>query len=100
MKSDHIIGVVIMCLFTVGFWADDALAGMLDACNIVWDIPSKDMTGSMPLGNGDNPTSNIIKSPGDKKPSCAVNFSQLIGPEDCPGAPGFADPYIFNEDGK
>jgi hypothetical protein len=125
MRSDHIIGVVIMCLFTVGFWADDALAGMLDACNIVWDIPSKDMNGSMPLGNGDigtnvwmeengdlvfyisktdswsdNPTSNMTKSPGDKKPSCAVNFSQLIGPEDCPGAPGFADPYIFNEDGK
>ena len=25
----------------------------LDACNVVWDSPSKDSTGSMPLGNGD-----------------------------------------------
>jgi hypothetical protein len=25
----------------------------LDACNVVWDSPSKDSGGSMPLGNGD-----------------------------------------------
>jgi len=25
----------------------------LDPCNVVWDIPSKDSSGSMPLGNGD-----------------------------------------------
>ena len=29
--------------------ADDPL----DACNVVWDSPSKDHTGSMPIGNGD-----------------------------------------------
>ncbi|MBI9019393.1 MAG: hypothetical protein JEZ07_19260 [Phycisphaerae bacterium] len=29
-----------------------------------------------------------------------IDFSRLIGPEDLPGAPGFADPYVFCEDGK
>ena len=28
-------------------------AERLDACNVVWDSPSKDSFGSMPLGNGD-----------------------------------------------
>lgn len=29
------------------------LAGPLDACNVVWDSPSTNSSGSMPLGNGD-----------------------------------------------
>ena len=29
------------------------LAAPLEACNVVWDSPSKDEHGSMPLGNGD-----------------------------------------------
>ena len=54
MRSDRkFIGVTVLCLFMVGFWATAALAGMLDNCNIVWDSPSKGMNGSMPLGNGD-----------------------------------------------
>ncbi|MDD5707014.1 MAG: DUF5703 domain-containing protein [Kiritimatiellae bacterium] len=28
-------------------------ADPLDACNVVWDSPSKDQNGSMPVGNGD-----------------------------------------------
>ena len=30
-------------------WAAD----LLGAYNVVWDSPSKDATGSMPIGNGD-----------------------------------------------
>lgn len=32
--------------------SDDALA-YLQRCNVVWDTPSQDSSGSMPLGNGD-----------------------------------------------
>jgi hypothetical protein len=28
-------------------------AHALDACNVVWDSPSRNSHGSMPLGNGD-----------------------------------------------
>jgi hypothetical protein len=30
-----------------------ALVNPLDKCNVVWDSPSKDHNGSMPIGNGD-----------------------------------------------
>ena len=36
--------------------ADDAGAGTvqpLDSCNVIWDSPSQDHNGSMPIGNGD-----------------------------------------------
>ena len=60
-----IIVVVILCLLTAGFWADAALAGSLDECNIIWDSPSKDMHGSMPLGNGDIGTNVWMEENGD-----------------------------------
>ena len=35
-------------------WAEETLpADLLSKCNVVWDQPSKDSSGSMPLGNGD-----------------------------------------------
>ncbi len=34
------------------------------------------------------------------KGASAIDFSRLIGPKECPGAPGFADPYVFKEGGK
>ena len=36
----------------------------------------------------------------DESPPGTPTFSKLIGSEDVPGAPGFADPYVFCEDGK
>lgn len=33
--------------------AEPAAPDWLDTCNVVWDEPSKDSSGSMPLGNGD-----------------------------------------------
>jgi len=36
----------------------------------------------------------------DRTISNELEFSRLIGPRDCPGAPGFADPYVFREDGQ
>ncbi|MCX6880556.1 MAG: DUF5703 domain-containing protein, partial [Verrucomicrobia bacterium] len=33
--------------------AADAAADPLDACNVVWDSPSRNSSGSMPIGNGD-----------------------------------------------
>ena len=36
----------------------------------------------------------------DSKQSDTLIFSRLIGPQDCPGASGFADPYVFRQDGE
>jgi hypothetical protein len=45
-------------------------------------------------------STNMTKSAGDKTPPGTPTFSQLIAPEDCPDAYGFADPYVFKEDGQ
>ena len=37
----------------------------LDACNVVWDSPSKDSGGSMPLGNGDIGLNAWVEENGD-----------------------------------
>ncbi len=37
----------------------------LDACNVVWDSPSKDSGGSMPLGNGDFGLNAWVEENGD-----------------------------------
>jgi len=40
-------------------------ANPLDACNVVWDSPSKDSGGSMPLGNGDIGVNAWVEENGD-----------------------------------
>ena len=40
-------------------------ANPLDACNVVWDSPSKDSSGSMPLGNGDVGVNAWVEANGD-----------------------------------
>ncbi len=40
-------------------------ANPLDACNVVWDSPSKDSCGSMPLGNGDIGLNAWVEENGD-----------------------------------
>ncbi|MEI7863359.1 MAG: DUF5703 domain-containing protein, partial [Planctomycetota bacterium] len=40
-------------------------ADLLDACNVVWDSPSKDSGGSMPLGNGDIGLNAWVEENGD-----------------------------------
>ncbi|MCX6875178.1 MAG: DUF5703 domain-containing protein [Verrucomicrobia bacterium] len=40
-------------------------ADPLDACNVVWDSPSKDSSGSMPLGNGDIGVNAWVEPNGD-----------------------------------
>ena len=40
-------------------------ANPLDACNVVWDSPSKDSGGSMPLGNGDIGLNAWVEENGD-----------------------------------
>ena len=40
-------------------------ADPLDACNVVWDSPSKDSGGSMPLGNGDIGLNAWVEENGD-----------------------------------
>jgi len=37
----------------------------LDACNVVWDSPSRDSSGSMPLGNGDVALNVWVEEGGD-----------------------------------
>lgn len=41
------------------------LAGLLDAYNVVWDSPSQDANGSMPLGNGDVGLNAWVEASGD-----------------------------------
>jgi hypothetical protein len=45
--------VALLALATCAAAADGPPADPLDAYNVVWDSPSKDSSGSMPLGNGD-----------------------------------------------
>lgn len=40
-------------------------ANPLDACNAVWDSPSKDSSGSMPIGNGDIGLNAWVEANGD-----------------------------------
>ena len=42
-----------------------AQAGRLDDCNVVWDSPSADSFGSMPLGNGDVGANVWVEPSGD-----------------------------------
>src|SRR6516162_8481813 len=42
-----------MCAAALATEAPAALAGNLNHYNVVWDSPSADCHGSMPLGNGD-----------------------------------------------
>ncbi len=52
MKSGYAIDLLLLCgLPILGQLA--AAAPTLEAYNVVWDSPSKDSSGSMPLGNGD-----------------------------------------------
>jgi hypothetical protein len=55
------IGVIIVFLFT----SLAAYAASVDACNVVWDAPSKDFSGSMPLGNGDVGLNVWVEEDGD-----------------------------------
>ncbi len=45
--------------------AQAASAARLDDCNVVWDSPSKDSFGSMPLGNGDVGANVWVEESGD-----------------------------------
>lgn len=47
------------------FYAATVMAGGLDTYNVVWDSPSKDCHGSMPLGNGDIGLNAWIEPSGD-----------------------------------
>ena len=44
---------------------EQKLADPLDACNVVWDSPSRDSHGSMPLGNGDIGINAWVEDNGD-----------------------------------
>ena len=45
--------IYLFVLLTLSMGIDLAVAADLDDYNVVWDSPSADYTGSMPLGNGD-----------------------------------------------
>lgn len=48
LKGPNLVGLVILLLAPL-----TALAAPVDSFNAVWDSPSRDHHGSMPLGNGD-----------------------------------------------
>ena len=52
----------IMCMAEV---KESKPADPLEACNVVWDSPSKDSGGSMPLGNGDIGLNAWVEENGD-----------------------------------
>lgn len=58
-----VVLVVNLCL--TSSCVEAARLHRLDKCNVVWDSPSKDMTGSMPLGNGDIGTNVWMEENGD-----------------------------------
>jgi hypothetical protein len=43
----------------------DAVSDPLDACNVVWDSPSRNSSGSMPIGNGDIGMNAWVEENGD-----------------------------------
>ena len=52
---EKIISVAVMfvlLLFTKDSMASDQFKNLVK-CNVIWDSPSQNLSGSMPLGNGD-----------------------------------------------
>jgi len=50
------LSIAVMCVSSVTPAAggrETRIRSQLDACNVVWDSPSKNHNGSMPIGNGD-----------------------------------------------
>ena len=54
MKTTHPVVRLpaLVCLASIVAASAPVRADPLDACNVVWNSPSKDSAGSMPLGNG------------------------------------------------
>jgi len=67
-KKDSIL-FVLMFLVGLGICAvagvDEGARGPLDQYNVVWETPSKDSSGSMPIGNGDIGLNVWVKEDGD-----------------------------------
>jgi len=58
--------LVLAGMGSVGRSADEPMqAGSVDSYNVVWDSPSKDYGGSMPLGNGDIGLNAWVEKDGD-----------------------------------
>lgn len=57
--------VLCLCLSTSRLAAPAETTDPLDRYNVVWDTPSKDHTGSMPLGNGDISLNVWVEENGD-----------------------------------
>ena len=55
-------------------------ANPLDRCNVVWDSPSKNSSGSMPIGNGDIGLNTWVEENGDlllpQTPGLGFNFDE------------------------
>jgi alpha-L-fucosidase 2 len=51
MKSGWIASLVVL-IGTVAAAQGPSMTDQLDAYNVVWDSPSKDVNGTMPIGNG------------------------------------------------
>ena len=49
----RLMGAVALAATSVAAEPKVKPADLLDACNVVWDSPSTNSLGSMPLGNGD-----------------------------------------------
>ncbi|MDD2598895.1 MAG: DUF5703 domain-containing protein [Kiritimatiellae bacterium] len=50
-RTAAIVSLTLLTSVNLHLFATEAPA--LDSCNVIWDTPSRDMHGSMPIGNGD-----------------------------------------------
>ena len=60
--------ILSLLAFSVVVAAEGAISkpdAILDTCNVVWDSPSRDSNGSMPLGNGDIGVNAWVEPNGD-----------------------------------
>ncbi len=73
----------IQCSIAALFLGSQAMAGSLEDANVVWDSPSENSLGSMPIGNGDIGANVWVEPSGDlvlllSKTDAFDDFSRLL----------------------
>ncbi|MHC1767151.1 MAG: DUF5703 domain-containing protein [Verrucomicrobiia bacterium] len=59
------LALVFAAISGLSVWSAPAASDPLDAYNVVWTTPSKDSSGSMPLGNGEVGVNLWVEPDGD-----------------------------------
>ena len=59
------ITMICLCIFTQAVTGAETVNDPLDNYNVIWNTPSKDASGSMPIGNGDIGLNAWVEENGD-----------------------------------